>query len=277
VAALTGHIARLAREVAGRQASGRLDPPLTLALDEAALICPIPLDKWSSDMGGRGVTIHIAAQSRPQLRQRWGHDGAAAIVNNAAALVIYGGTRDAEDLQAYSTLAGEREERVQTRDHSGRVISETPQRVSVFTPAQIAQLPRGRVLLISRDMAPVIGKVEMAWQRHDVRAMLRAGRRAARAAKRAAVWHHRRQVLRQHWTEFKAAIAELPEEFLQAVQEWNEQRQQTIRRREEQRARQIEAERVRHEQIDPQPAGGGHDPDPEHDQDLPGCGEPDDD
>jgi type IV secretion system protein VirD4 len=33
-------------------------------LDEAALICPVPLDKWTADMGGRNITIHIAAQSR---------------------------------------------------------------------------------------------------------------------------------------------------------------------------------------------------------------------
>jgi type IV secretion system protein VirD4 len=44
VTALTGHIARQARRIAGLQPGGRLDPPLTLALDEAALICPIPLD-----------------------------------------------------------------------------------------------------------------------------------------------------------------------------------------------------------------------------------------
>ena len=72
VAALTGHIAREARRLAGCQPGGRLDPPLTLALDEAALICPVPLDQWTADMGGRGVTIHIAVQSRAQLRQRWG-------------------------------------------------------------------------------------------------------------------------------------------------------------------------------------------------------------
>ena len=51
LAALTGHIARTARQIAGRQPDGRLDPPLTLALDEAALICPIPLDKWTSRHG----------------------------------------------------------------------------------------------------------------------------------------------------------------------------------------------------------------------------------
>ena len=112
VTALTGHIARDARQIAGRQPSGRLDPPLTLALDEAALICPIPLDEWTADMGGRNVTIHIAAQSRPQLRMRWGPDGAAAILNNAATLMIFGGTRDPDDLLAYSTLTGQRHERV---------------------------------------------------------------------------------------------------------------------------------------------------------------------
>ena len=84
VAALTGHVAREARRLAGSGRSGRLDPPLTLALDEAALICPVPLDQWTADMGGRGVTIHIAVQSRAQLEQRWGREGAAAILNNAA-------------------------------------------------------------------------------------------------------------------------------------------------------------------------------------------------
>ena len=37
VCALTGHIAREARRLAATMPSGRLDPPLTLALDEAAL------------------------------------------------------------------------------------------------------------------------------------------------------------------------------------------------------------------------------------------------
>ncbi len=57
VSALTGHIAREARRIAAHQPAGRLDPPLTLALDEAALICPVPLHQWTADMGGRGVTI----------------------------------------------------------------------------------------------------------------------------------------------------------------------------------------------------------------------------
>ena len=224
VTALTGHIARTARQIAGRQPGGRLDPPLTLGLDEAALICPIPLDEWTADMGGRNVTIHIAAQSRPQLRKRWGHDGAAAILNNAAAVMIFGGTRDPDDLQAYSTLAGEREERIVTRDHTGKVISETTQRVPTVTPAQIAQLAPGWVLLIRRGMPPVIAKVQMAWKRHDVRSVQRHQRRTARMEKRAAVWARRKAAVAHHWAEFRAVVVELVEESQQALQEWREQR-----------------------------------------------------
>jgi type IV secretion system protein VirD4 len=274
VTALTGHVARAARQVAGRQVGGRLDPPLTLDLDEAALICPIPLDEWTADMGGRNVTIHIAAQSRPQLRKRWGHDGAAAILNNAAAVVIFGGTRDPDDLQAYSTLAGEREERIVTRDHTGKVISETTQRVPVLTPAQIAQLKAERVLVIRRGTAPVIGKVKMAWQRRDVRAVKRAEDRVKRAEKRAVVWERRRQTWQRHWAELKAALAELAEEIGQALEEWREQRQDKARRRAEQQARELKAERSGHEGLDPQPAGPDQQVEP--DPDVTGeAGEPD--
>jgi type IV secretion system protein VirD4 len=171
VTALTGHIAREARRIAGLQPSGRLDPPLTLALDEAALICPVPLDQWTSDMGGRNITIHIAAQSRAQLRARFGDAGAAAILNNAATVLIGGGTKDPDDLQAYAALTGEREEEVATYDEARRVVSTTTRRVPVMSSAQIAQLPPGRVLILRRGMPVAVGRVQMAWKRRDVRAV----------------------------------------------------------------------------------------------------------
>jgi len=194
VTALTGHIAREARRIASRQPGGRLDPPLTLALDEAALICPIPLDNWTADMGGRGVTIHIAAQSRAQLRQRWGDTGAAAILNNAATLLIYGGTRDPDDLAAYSTLTGDRHEDVASWDPDGHLRSTSTQRVPVLSAAQIAQLPAKHVVIVRRGMAPAVGKVQMAWKRSDVKnvaSALRWQRRAERwreARERALEW-----------------------------------------------------------------------------------------
>ena len=168
VCALTGHIAREARRLAARAPGGRLDPPLTLALDEAALISPVPLESWTADMGGRGVTILAAFQSRAQLLARWGEHNAATILNNTGALIVFGGTRDRDDLQFWSTLAGERDEPIVTTDLHGRVASRTVRRVPVLPPAQIANLPAGRVVVIRRGIGPVIGRAQMAWRRRDV-------------------------------------------------------------------------------------------------------------
>jgi type IV secretory pathway TraG/TraD family ATPase VirD4 len=169
VTALTGHIARESRRTAATRPGGRLDPPLTLALDEAALICPVPLDQWTADMGGRNITIHIAVQSWAQLKQRYGDAGAGVIVNNTATLLIYGGTRDPDDLAAYVTLVGERDEDVRTWDHEQRVATTTTRRVPVLSAAQIAQLPFGKVVIIRRGMPAAIGRVQMAWKRLDLR------------------------------------------------------------------------------------------------------------
>ena len=94
VCALTGHIAREARRLATTKPSGRLDPPLLLALDEAALICPVPLENWTADMGGRGVTIIAPFQSRAQLLARYGEHKTATILNNTGSVLLFGGTRD---------------------------------------------------------------------------------------------------------------------------------------------------------------------------------------
>jgi type IV secretion system protein VirD4 len=187
VTALTGHLARTARAVANRSPGGRLDPPLALVLDEVALICPIPLPEWTADMGGRNIALHIAAQSEAQLRARWGADGAAAIKNNAASVLLFGGTRDADDLRGFATLLGDRPEQVPTVDRAGRVSSTTTRRVPVLAPAQLAQLGKGEVVLIHRGTPPALGTVPMVWARRDVRRERRRRTRAHTRARRAQV------------------------------------------------------------------------------------------
>lgn len=169
VCALTGHIAREARRLAALHPSGRLDPPLGLFLDEAALVSPVPLESWTADMGGRGVTIVCAFQSRAQLLARWGQHNTATILNNTGSVLIFGGTRDRDDLLFWSTLTGERDESVVTTDMHGQLSSRSIRRVAVLQPSQIANLPAGRVLLIRRGIPPVLGRAQMAWQRRDVR------------------------------------------------------------------------------------------------------------
>ena len=219
VAALTGHIAREARRIAGEAPGGRLDPPLTLALDEAALICPVPLDNWTADMGGRGVTIHIAVQSRAQLRQRWGDMGAAAILNNAATVLIFGGSRDHDDLAAYSTLTGERYEQVESFDADGVLTGKTTRRVPVLTPAQISHLPRWHVLVVKRGMAPAVGTVALMWDRRDVRRAKRQDAWAAKRAMWAAEWSLARTFLAEEARPRLRALRERLSEWAQRVDE----------------------------------------------------------
>jgi hypothetical protein len=180
VAGFTGHIAREARRIADLQPGGRLDPTLRLALDEAALICPIPLDRWSADMGGRGIQIVACFQSRSQVIGRWGATGAACLINNAGALLLYGGCKDAADLAFWSALFGDRDEEVLTRDAHGGVQSRGVRKVPVFSPAQLASLPKFRVVVWRSSMLPVLGKVEKFWTRREYRDLHTALQRAER-------------------------------------------------------------------------------------------------
>lgn len=162
VAALTGYIAREARRLAAYQRRGRLDPPLRLCLDEAALLAP-PLESWTADMGGRGVTIIAAFQSRAQLLDRWGEHGSAVILNNTAAVMVFGGTKDKADLDYWSRLAGDRDEVVVTTDDRGEVKTRTTRKAPVVAAPHISNLPAWRALVFRRGMPPAIGRVRMAW------------------------------------------------------------------------------------------------------------------
>jgi type IV secretory pathway TraG/TraD family ATPase VirD4 len=157
IGALTAEVAHQVRMTAAGRPGGRLDPPMTALLDEAPLTCgPIPLHDWTSDMGGRGLTLHVVAQSLAQLRDVWGHDRANTILGNTASLLVFGGLKAADDLDRLSTLTGTR--LVQLEEDDRRP-------VPVMTPAEIASLPSGTALLIRNGMRPVIGKAPMIWQR----------------------------------------------------------------------------------------------------------------
>ena len=109
-------------------------------------------------------------------------------MNNTATLLVYGGTRDPDDLAAYVTLVGEHDEDVRTWDHEQRVATTTTRRVPVLSAAQIAQLPFGKVVIIRRGMPAAVGRVQMAWKRPDVRRIAADARWAERGTNAARRW-----------------------------------------------------------------------------------------
>lgn len=248
VCALTGHIAREARRIAAEKPGGRLDPPLRLALDEAALICPVPLHRWTADMGGRGVSISIVVQSRAQLLEKFGDHATATILNNTSSAMVFGGMKDRDDLAFWSALAGDRDETTTTTDRNGRVQSRSVRRVPVIPPAQIAGLPDERVLLIRRGMAPVIGQARMGWKRRDVKVLSRHDARMGRAAQRSA----RLDPVRQAW-------ARAAERVLALAAGRSERFHEAARRRRDLNAMFEQLERIQRQPMHPSepPAGLG--------------------
>ncbi|MFC7844400.1 type IV secretory system conjugative DNA transfer family protein [Streptomyces sp. NPDC057382] len=170
-AALVGEIYEAAYVRADNSPGGRLDPYLRMVLDEAAVICPLPLHLWSADAGGRNLQLLISVQSPSQLRERWGRNGAQTIMNNATRVVL-GGLSLPDDLEELSVMCGERDEEVasaSTSDDDKQSRSVTVRRARVMPPDAIRQMEQGTGLVFYRHLPPIRYRFTPVWERRDVR------------------------------------------------------------------------------------------------------------
>ncbi|MDX3579674.1 type IV secretory system conjugative DNA transfer family protein [Streptomyces sp. FL07-04A] len=72
--ALVSSVVERGRRMAERSSSGRLDPPLTLVLDDVAAVAPIPqLPELLAAGPDRGLPTLALLRSREQARARWPH------------------------------------------------------------------------------------------------------------------------------------------------------------------------------------------------------------
>ncbi|MFJ4205019.1 type VI secretion protein [Streptomyces sviceus] len=70
--ALTSSVVERGRRMAERSSSGRLDPPLTLVLDDVAAVAPLPqLPELLATGADRGLPALALLRSREQARTRW--------------------------------------------------------------------------------------------------------------------------------------------------------------------------------------------------------------
>lgn len=171
IACIVAEVAYQARQLSGDMPGGRLDPPLTFLLDEAALICPVPLPRWSADMGGRNITMHISIQSFAQMQERWGSTGASTIKSNVGALIAFGGSQDINELRELSSLSGERRVRTVGEDHDKVNKKRDGERrgewrwVPVLSPVEISSLRPGEVFVRRTGLPTVVGYAPQVWQR----------------------------------------------------------------------------------------------------------------
>ena len=172
---LVGRIVEEAQIIASHQPGGRLDPPLTLFLNEAAKIIPLPVDRYFADHRGKGIPTIVMVQSRSHLMSRWGTERGKAIWDTATVKLLYGGSTDEDYLKAVEMAGGTytHRELVDGERPSGLVGRLTAQhhveRRSVIDPARFRTLSKFRYVVIRANMRPAIAKTRKTWKRLDVR------------------------------------------------------------------------------------------------------------
>ena len=115
-AAMASEIHWIAAQMGQASASGRLDPPLLMGLDEVTQICPVPLPSWLSDSGGKGIQVVAVVHGEAQLAGRWDEHGRQVVLDTSSVKVFLPGITDVTTLQAASTLCGQASWKVRGQD-----------------------------------------------------------------------------------------------------------------------------------------------------------------
>jgi type IV secretory pathway TraG/TraD family ATPase VirD4 len=155
ITALTEAVFATAKQIAANASQGRLDPPLSMFLDEVANSTPVPLDHWAADSRGWGITVTAVVQDLGQLRARWGAERAQTIFSNLPTKVVLPGVAIKDDLEDLAYLAGQRTIR-QTSEHHGATGEKKP-RSRTISRAREAVIPGHVIYRLPRWHAYVLG------------------------------------------------------------------------------------------------------------------------
>jgi len=172
--AITAEVAHVARAAGTVR---RLDPPLSMILDEVANTAPVPAASWSSWAAGSGIRLYLVAQAYAQLVQRWGRDGAAIVWQCCKSRVVYGATAEDELCALVERACGT--VRVRTTEHHDGERRHRHEDVPKLPAATLRELPAGRAVVIQGRARPVIVRVERVSRRADAKTHARHGAPAA--------------------------------------------------------------------------------------------------
>jgi len=171
VSALVEDILDVARHLAAASPGARLDPPVTVMLNEIGNLAPLPsLPTLMSEGGGTGICAWAILQSLAQARHKWGEQAAATVWDACTTKIVLGGGANATDLRDLSALIGDRDETTwaETRGGDGtRSRSSSLRRVPVLDPGRLRTLPFGSAVLLLRSAPPAIVRLRRWTDRRD--------------------------------------------------------------------------------------------------------------
>jgi hypothetical protein len=141
-----------------RTPAGRLDPPLLMALDEVAVICPVDLPAMLADAADKGILIMPVVHGTSQLEDRWGKPGGATIWATCDTKLLLPGISNA-DTQVHPP------ERRPEAGHSDTRSANPASAQALRGPGRRPRRGRGRL----GRLGPVLVPAERAPDRHPRR------------------------------------------------------------------------------------------------------------
>ncbi len=165
-----------------------IDPPLLLALDEAANIAPLPnLDEIASTGPGQGVQLLTILQNISQASDRWGRDRAETIIANHRARLFCSGIGDQATLDYLRhTLGDEEIARISThRENTLATGSRTysSEFRTLAAPHRVRQADTNTALLVYGRLAPAWVDLRPWYADPKLTQLVHAGQPAQRAAR----------------------------------------------------------------------------------------------
>ncbi|MDQ0808446.1 type IV secretory pathway TraG/TraD family ATPase VirD4 [Streptomyces sp. B3I7] len=179
--------------VAAERMGGRLDPPMTAVLDEAANVCRISdLPDLYSHLGSRGINVVTLLQSYRQGSRVWGEAGMDALWSAATVKLLGAGLDDADFVEKISKLVGQHDVSTvsftKAKEGTSRQISYRQDQI--LPPDRIRALPKGTALLLATGVRPALIKLR-PWYKEPNAGPISAAAKAEVAAitERAAAEH----------------------------------------------------------------------------------------
>jgi len=170
--------------VAAEHQGGRLDPPMTAVLDEAANVCRISdLPDLYSHFGSRGINVVTLLQSYRQGSRVWGEAGMDALWSAATVKLLGSGLDDADFVDKISRLVGQHD--VSTisvsRSKDGTSRSTSYRQEQILPPDKIRALPKGTALLLATGVRPALIRLR-PWYKEPNAGPISAAAKAETAA-----------------------------------------------------------------------------------------------
>jgi type IV secretion system protein VirD4 len=168
-----------------------IDPPLLLALDEAANIAPLAnLDEIASSGPGQGVQLLTILQNISQASDRWGKDRAETIIANHRARLFCSGIGDRATLDYLrQTLGDEEIDRISTHRQSPLATGSrtySSEFRAIAAPHRVRQADTNTALLIYGRLQPAWVNLRPWYANRELRQLVSGDAPAAADARPAA-------------------------------------------------------------------------------------------